>query len=84
MLLEQKNNIERREDELLQGIVDRYSEHKGYGFIILDDGKEVLVERSSLDMTGYKTLNVGDLVTFRVEEGIRGLKAKNVKKVSPA
>jgi CspA family cold shock protein len=66
---------------LEEGIVDRYSEQKGYGFITRDDGEEVLVERASLDMPGYKTLTVGDRVAFEVEENIRGLKAKKVKKV---
>jgi len=66
---------------LAEGIVDRYSEEKGFGFIIRDDGEEVLVERASLDMPGYKTLTVGDRVEFEVEKDIRGLKAKKVKRV---
>ena len=65
---------------MVQGIVDRYSEDKGFGFIIQDDGEEVFVERSSLDMTGYKTLIPGDRVKFSLERGIRGPVAKNVKK----
>lgn len=64
-----------------EGIVDRYSEQKGYGFITRDDGEEVLVDRASLDMPGYKTLTVGDRVAFEVEKDIRGLKAKKVKRV---
>jgi CspA family cold shock protein len=66
---------------LAEGIVDRYSEQKGFGFIIRDDGEEVLVERASLDMPGYNTLTVGDRVAFEVEKDIRGLKAKKVKRV---
>ena len=66
---------------MAEGIVDRYSEEKGFGFIIRDDGEEVLVERASLDMPGYKTLTVGDRVEFEVEKDIRGLKAKKVKRV---
>jgi CspA family cold shock protein len=66
---------------LAEGIVDRYSEEKGFGFIIRDDGEQVLVERASLDMAGYKTLTVGDRVAFEEEKDIRGLKAKNVKRV---
>jgi CspA family cold shock protein len=66
---------------LEEGTVDRYSEQKGYGFITRDDGEEVLVERASLEMPGYKTLTVGDRVAFEVEKNIRGLKAKKVKKV---
>lgn len=66
---------------MAQGIVDRYSEQKGLGFILRDDGEEVLVERASLDMPGYKTLTVGDRVAFEVEKHIRGLKARKVKRV---
>jgi CspA family cold shock protein len=66
---------------LAEGIVDRYSEEKGFGFIIRDDGEEVSVERADLDMPGYKTLTVGDRVEFEVEKSIRGLKAKKVKRV---
>jgi CspA family cold shock protein len=66
---------------LANGIVDRYSEDKGFGYIIRDDGKIVHVERSSIEMTGYKTLIPGELVTFEVKDSIRGPEAKHVKKV---
>lgn len=64
-----------------EGIVNKYSEDKEFGYIIKDDGKEVFVERSSIDIPGYKTLAPGERVTFKVEETARGLKAKNVRKV---
>lgn len=64
-----------------EGIVDRYSEDKGFGYIIQDDGKRVLVERSSIEMTGYKTLIPGERVTFEVKDSIRGPEAKHVKKL---
>jgi cold shock protein len=63
------------------GIVDRYSEDKGFGYIMQDGGKLVLVERDSMDMTGYKKLTPGDRVTFDVEKSIQGPVAKNVKKL---
>jgi CspA family cold shock protein len=66
---------------LSEGIVNKYSEDKEFGYIIKDDGKEVFVERSSIDIPGYKTLVPGERVTFKVEETARGLKAKNVRKV---
>jgi CspA family cold shock protein len=66
---------------LSEGIVNKYSEDKKFGYIIKDDGKEVFVERSSIDIPGYKTLAPGERVTFKVEETARGLKAKNVRKV---
>ena len=62
------------------GIVDRYSEQKGFGYILQEDGQEILVERSSLNMPGYKTLIPGDRVIFEVKKSIRGRVAKNVEK----
>ena len=64
-----------------EGIVDKYSEHKGLGYIIRNDGKLLLFERDSIDMPGYKTLTPGDRVTFDVGKSIRGPVAKNVKKL---
>jgi len=67
---------------LPEGIVHRYSEDKGFGYIIQDyNGKIVRVERSSIDMSGYKTLVPGDRVTFEVKDTIRGPEAKHVGKL---
>lgn len=66
---------------MASGIVDRYSEDKGLGYILQDDGKMVRVERSSIEMTGYKTLIPGERVTFEVKDTIRGPEAKHVKKL---
>jgi CspA family cold shock protein len=66
---------------LPEGIIDRYSEDKGFGYILQDDGKIVLVERSSIEMTGYKTLIPGERVTFQVKNTLRGPEAKHVKKL---
>ena len=66
---------------MARGIVDRYSEDKGFGYIIQDDGKVLLVERSSIDMTGYKTLVPGERVDYEVKKSIRGPEAKKVKKL---
>ena len=54
---------------------------KGYGFITKDDGGELFVHYSSLDMPGFKAVDEGDRVSFDVEETERGPRAKNVTKV---
>jgi CspA family cold shock protein len=72
------SNLEDR--NLEQGVVSLYSEDKGFGFIRREDGKQVLVERSSLDWPGFKSLNPGDHVRFDVRETARGLRAENVKR----
>jgi len=57
-----------------------FSEKKGYGFIEQEDGQDVFVHFSSIDMPGFKTLSEGERVTFDMEESDRGPVAKNVKK----
>jgi cold shock CspA family protein len=63
------------------GIVDRYSEDKGFGYIMQDVGKLVLFERGSIDIKGYKTVTPGDRVAFDLEKNIQGPVAKNIKKL---
>jgi len=66
---------------LEEGVVDKYSEDKGFGFIIQNGGEKLLFKRFSLNMSGYKTLTVGDRVAFEVEKSIRGPEAVNVTKL---
>lgn len=66
---------------MVKGTVDSYSEQKGFGFIIQDDGKKLSFERSSINMAGYKTLAPNDQVTFNVKETVRGPEAMNVTKL---
>ncbi len=63
-----------------KGTVKWFSEKKGYGFIEQDNGQDIFVHYSSIDMPGFKTLTEGDQVSFDVEESDRGPEAKNVKK----
>jgi len=63
---------------LAEGIVKWFSERKGYGFIEQEDGPDIFVHFSSINMTGFKTLADGERVKFDVEENDRGPVAKNV------
>jgi CspA family cold shock protein len=65
---------------LAEGTVKWFSEKKGYGFIEQEDGQDVFVHFSSIDMPGFKTLSEGERVSFDMEESDRGPVAKNVKK----
>jgi CspA family cold shock protein len=65
---------------LPEGTVKWFNDKKGYGFIVLEDGNDIFVHYSSIDMPGFKTLTEGDKVSFEVEESDRGPQAKNVKK----
>ena len=61
------------------GTVKWFSGQKGYGFITQEDGQDVFVHFSSIEMEGFKKLNEGERVTFELEDSDRGPQAKNVK-----
>ena len=65
---------------MANGIVKWFSDKKGFGFIEKEDGGDIFVHHTSINMSGFKTLSEGDRVTFDVEEGDRGPAAKNVEK----
>ncbi|MCE5249137.1 cold-shock protein [bacterium] len=64
------------------GKVKWFNEVKGFGFIIVDDGKEVFVHYTGIKGEGFKTLNEGDSVEFELTETPKGLQAVNVQRVS--
>lgn len=64
-----------------EGIVKWFNDKKGYGFIAWEEGKDLFVHHSSIEMTGFKTLSEGDRVSFEVNETDRGPEAKGVKKL---
>ena len=65
----------------MKGTVKWFNSGKGYGFITGEDGKDVFVHFSAIVGDGFKNLNEGDNVEFEVEQGDKGAKAKNVKKI---
>ena len=66
---------------MADGIVKWFSDQKGFGFIEQENGPDVFVHHSAIDMPGFKTLAEGDRVAFDIEEGSRGPAAKNVRKL---
>ena len=66
---------------MAEGTVKWFSNKKGYGFIQQEDGNDLFVYHSEINMSGFKTLAEGEQVTFEVEDSDRGPKAKNVEKV---
>ncbi|MGA8942252.1 MAG: cold shock domain-containing protein [Thermoactinomyces sp.] len=65
----------------MQGKVKWFNAEKGYGFIEREDGDDVFVHYSAIEMEGFKTLEEGQLVEFEIVEGSRGPQAANVVKL---
>lgn len=63
-----------------QGTVKWFNAAKGYGFISRSTGEDVFVHFKAITGEGYKSLNEAEKVTFEVEQGPKGLQAKNVTK----
>jgi CspA family cold shock protein len=65
---------------LPNGVVKWFSNRKGYGFIEQEEGDDIFVHHSAINMAGFRTLSEGDRVSFEIEVGERGPAAKNVEK----
>ena len=78
-----EENLEEEEVSVLaNGTVKWFNDKKGYGFINENEGRDIFVHFSAIDMSGFKTLSEGDMVMFDVEESDRGPEAKNVRKAT--
>ena len=61
-----------------KGKVKWFNNAKGYGFIGREDGPDVFVHYSAIQLDGYKTLKEGDEVEFDIVEGQKGPQADGV------
>ena len=61
-----------------KGTVQWFNNQKGYGFISDEQGNDVFVHFSGLNMEGFKSLEEGASVEFDITEGAKGPQAVNV------
>ena len=65
----------------MKGTVKWFNAKKGFGFISYEEGNDVFVHFSALQMDGFKVLDEGDEVEFEVIDGEKGPQAANVTKL---
>ena len=65
-----------------QGTVKWFNAKKGYGFISDEQGNDVFVHFSALNMDGFKELKDGEKVEFEVIDGDKGPQAANVSRLA--
>lgn len=64
-----------------QGTVKFFNAEKGFGFISREQGDDVFVHFSNIQVEGYKTLEEGQLVEFDAAPGRKGEEALNVRPI---
>ncbi|TJX14527.1 cold-shock protein [Tissierella creatinini] len=62
----------------MNGTVKWFNAEKGFGFITGEDGKDVFAHFSQIQKDGFKSLEEGQEVEFKVVEGQKGLQAENI------
>ena len=65
----------------MKGTVKWFNAKKGFGFISDEEGNDVFVHFSAMQMDGFKVLDEGDEVEFEVIDGEKGPQAANVTKL---
>ena len=61
-----------------RGTVKWFNNQKGYGFINDEEGNDVFVHYTGLNMEGFKSLDEGAKVEYDVVNGPKGPQATNV------
>lgn len=62
----------------MTGTVKWFDSEKGFGFIAIEDGKDIFVHYTAINADGHRTLEQGQQVSFDITEGKKGSQASNV------
>jgi CspA family cold shock protein len=64
-----------------KGTVKWFDSKKGYGFIEMEDGKDIFVHFNAIQDAGFKSLDEGQDVEFEIRQSDKGEQAENVRKL---
>jgi cold shock protein len=74
-----KNTFRLKENNVEKGTVKWFNDAKGFGFISRENGDDVFVHHSAIQAEGFRSLQEGQAVQFKVVSGPKGLQAENVQ-----
>ena len=63
------------------GVVKWFNNAKGYGFLGRENGPDVFVHYTSIQIDGYKSLKEGDAISFDIVQGDKGPQADQVQRL---
>lgn len=66
---------------MASGKVKWFNAQKGYGFIEMDNGKDIFVHHNAITGSGFKSLDEGEQVEFDISKGDKGDYADNVRRL---
>ncbi|MDD5584886.1 MAG: cold shock domain-containing protein [Candidatus Omnitrophica bacterium] len=61
-----------------KGKIKKLVKDRGFGFISMEDGKEIFFHQTCLSDGNFHTLSEGQAVEFEVENSPKGMRASNV------
>ena len=64
-----------------KGVVRRFNNQRGFGFISDSEGNDVFVHYTGINGEGFKSLEEGQEVEFDIVQGEKGPQAVNVNKL---
>jgi len=76
-----QEQIDSKENNMEKGTVKWFNDAKGFGFISRENGDDVFVHFSAIQTEGFRSLQEGQAVEFKVATGPKGLQAENVQVV---
>lgn len=57
---------------MANGKVKWFNAQKGYGFIEMENGKDIFVHHNAIVGSGFKSLDEGEFVEFEIRQGDKG------------
>ena len=67
-------------DDRVSATVYRLMKDKGYGFVRLQDGREVFLHRSAFELgASFDALDLGERITCRLTTSAKGLRAEQAQ-----